>query len=110
MGAPGARRPGLLAQARLHAGLGRRQNALGLRTSYYQPPALADPDQPGIIDHTGWDEPDPFVFVQNGTLLPLLVESNEPQNVPVRTGVGVRAVGPADRRAARPRPPGRRRT
>ena len=60
--------------------------ALGLRTSYYQPPALADPDTPGIINHTGWDEPDPFVFVQDGTYYLFSSQSNEPQTLPVRTG------------------------
>jgi beta-xylosidase len=60
--------------------------ALGLRTSYYQPAALADPARPGILDHTGWDEPDPFVFAEGGSYYLFTSQSNEPENLPVRTG------------------------
>jgi beta-xylosidase len=60
--------------------------AFGLPTSYYQPPALADAANPGIIDHTGWDDPDPFVFVQGGSYYLFTSQSDEPENVPVRSG------------------------
>ncbi|HWF16420.1 MAG TPA: glycoside hydrolase family 43 protein [Acidimicrobiales bacterium] len=61
-------------------------SALGLPGSYYLPPALADASRPGLIDRTGWDEPDPFVFVQDGSDYLFTSQSNQPQNVPVRSG------------------------
>lgn len=70
------------------------QSALGLRSSYYQPAALADPSQPAIIDHTGWDEPDPFVFVQNGSYYLFTSSSNEPENVPVQSASAFGQWGP----------------
>ncbi len=69
-------------------------SALGLRSSYYQPAALANPSQPAIIDHTGWDEPDPYVFVQNGSYYLFTSSSNEPQNVPVRSASAFGQWGP----------------
>jgi beta-xylosidase len=46
---------------------------------------LADPTRPGVIDQTGWDEPEPFVIVQGGSYYLFTSQSNEPQNVPVRS-------------------------
>jgi hypothetical protein len=60
--------------------------ALGLRTSYYQPPALADPQNPGMIVDSGADQPDPFVFVQNGRYYLFTSQDRVPQVVPVRSG------------------------
>jgi hypothetical protein len=59
--------------------------ALGLRTSYYEPPPLADPQNPGIIVDSGADQPDPFVFVQNGRYYLFTSQDQVPQNVPVRS-------------------------
>ena len=60
--------------------------ALGLRTSYYQPPALADPQNPGMIVDSGADQPDPFVLVQNGRYYLFTSQDRVPQVVPVRSG------------------------
>jgi glycosyl hydrolase family 43 len=59
--------------------------ALGLRTSYYEPPPLADPQNPGFIVDSGADQPDPFVFVQNGRYYLFTSQDQVPQNVPVRS-------------------------
>jgi hypothetical protein len=61
-------------------------SALGLRTSYSQPPALADPQNPGIIVNSGPDQPDPFVYVQNGRYYLFTSQDRVPQEVPVRSG------------------------
>jgi hypothetical protein len=58
--------------------------ALGLRTSYFEPPPLADPQNPGVIVDSGADQPDPFVFVQNGRYYLFTSQDQVPQNVPVR--------------------------
>jgi hypothetical protein len=60
--------------------------ALGLRTPYYGPPALADPQDPGMIVNSGSDQPDPFVFVQNGRYYLFTSQDRVPQEVPVRSG------------------------
>jgi hypothetical protein len=60
--------------------------ALGLRTWYYEPPALADPQNPGFIVNSGPDQPDPFVFVQNGRYYLFTSQDRVPQEVPVRSG------------------------
>jgi hypothetical protein len=59
---------------------------VGMPTSYYQPPPVADPSRPAILDNMGWDQPDPFVFAQSGTYYLFTSRSNEPQNVPVQSG------------------------
>src|SRR5258708_26691913 len=41
-------------------------SALGLRTPYFEPPALADPSAPGFPINSGSDQPDPFIFEQSG--------------------------------------------
>jgi hypothetical protein len=61
-------------------------SALGLRTSYDTPPALADPQNPGMIVNSGPDQPDPFVFVQNGRYYLFTSQDQVPQEVPVRSG------------------------
>ena len=66
----------------------------GVPASVDEPPALADPDEPAIIDHTGWDDADPFVFVQNGRYYLFTTQSDEPQNVPVRSGPAFGQWGP----------------
>jgi hypothetical protein len=58
----------------------------GLPSSYYQPPVVTDPANPGVIDPTGWDDPDPFVFVQGGSYYLFTSQSKQPQNMPVRSG------------------------
>lgn len=60
-------------------------SALGLQTSYYDPPALTDPQHPGAIVNSGPDQPDPFVFVQNGRSYLFTSQDRVPQNVPVRS-------------------------
>ena len=40
--------------------------ALGFRTPYYEPPALADPSEPGFTINSGADQPDPFMYQQGG--------------------------------------------
>jgi hypothetical protein len=60
--------------------------ALGSRTSYYEPPALTDWEHPGFIVNSGPDQPDPFVFVQNGRYFLFTSQDQVPQDVPVRTG------------------------
>lgn len=59
--------------------------ALGLRTSYYQPPALTDPSHPGAIVNSGPDQPDPFVFVQSDRYYLFTSQDQVPQNLPVRS-------------------------
>jgi Glycosyl hydrolases family 43 len=60
--------------------------SLGLRTPYYEPPALSDPENPGAIVNSGPDQPDPFVFVQNGRYYLFTSQDRVPQEVPVRSG------------------------
>jgi hypothetical protein len=60
-------------------------SALGLRTSYYEPPALSDPQDPGGIVNSGPDQPDPFVFVQSGRYYLFTSQDQVPQDVPVRS-------------------------
>jgi hypothetical protein len=60
--------------------------ALGLHTSNDAPPALADPQAPGMIVNSGPDQPDPFVFVQSGRYYLFTSQDEVPQNVPVRSG------------------------
>ncbi len=59
--------------------------ASGLQASS-QPLAVADPSAPAIINHTGWDEPDPFVLLQGGSYYLFTSQSSDAQNVPVRSG------------------------
>jgi hypothetical protein len=63
--------------------------ALGLRMPYYQPPALADPARPGFTIDSGADQPDPFVFVQDGRSYLFTSQDGIPTNVPVRAGTVV---------------------
>ncbi len=82
---------------------------LGLRTSYYEPPALSDPQNPGAVVNSGPDQPDPFVFVQNGRYY--MFTSQDRFHKTFRF-VPERFSGSRERRATRypTRPPGRRRT
>lgn len=59
--------------------------ALGLRTSYDEPPALSDLEHPGAIVNAGPDQPDPFVFVQGGRYYLFTSQDRVPQEVPVRS-------------------------
>jgi hypothetical protein len=58
---------------------------LGLHTSYDEPPPLADPQDPGFIVNSGPDQPDPFMFVQNGRYYMFTSQDQVPQDVPVRS-------------------------
>lgn len=78
-------------------------SALGLRTSYYEPPALSDPQDPGGIVNSGPDQPDPFVFVQSGRYYLFTSQDQVPQDVPVRSATAFGQWGvPSD---ALPDPP-----
>jgi len=68
--------------------------ALGLPTSYDEPLTLADPAKPGIIDTTGWDEPDPFVLVQDNRYYLFTSRSDETENMPVRSAPFFGSWGP----------------
>jgi hypothetical protein len=63
--------------------------ALGLRTPYYEPPALADPAQPGFTINSGADQPDPFLYEQDGRVYLFTSQDGIPTNVPVRSGTVV---------------------
>lgn len=78
-------------------------SALGLRTSYYQPPAVTDPSRPGVIVNSGPDQPDPFVFLQNGRYYLFTSQDEVPQNVPVRSAAVFGQWGPPS--DALPAPP-----
>jgi beta-xylosidase len=78
-------------------------NALGLRSAYFDPPALTDPSTPGFTINSGADQPDPFVFQQGGRYYLFTSQDKVPQNVPVRSGTSVdQWGGPSD---ALPDPP-----
>ncbi len=78
-------------------------SALGLRTPYFEPPALADPAAPGFTINSGADQPDPFMYQQGGRYFLFTSDDKVPQNVPVRSGTQVGQWGdPSD---ALPDPP-----
>jgi len=64
-------------------------SALGLRTPYFEPPALADPSAPGFTINSGSDQPDPFMYQQGGRYYLFTSDDKVPQNVPVRSGTQV---------------------
>ena len=77
--------------------------ALGLQTPYFEPPALSDPATPGFTINSGADQPDPFMFQQEGRYYLFTSQDEVPQNVPVRSGSVVGQWGaPSD---ALPDPP-----
>ena len=77
--------------------------ALGFRTPYYEPPALADPSEPGFTINSGADQPDPFMYQQGGRYYLFTSQDRVPTNVPVRSGTVVGRWGaPTD---ALPDPP-----
>jgi beta-xylosidase len=61
-------------------------SALGLRTSYFDPPVLANPATPGFTINAGADQPDPFIFQEGGRYYLFTSQDEVPQNVPVRSG------------------------
>jgi hypothetical protein len=63
--------------------------ALGLRTPYFEPPALSDPSQPGFTINSGPDQPDPFMYQQGGRDYLFTSQDGVPTNVPVRSGAVV---------------------
>ena len=69
-------------------------DALGLRTSYYEPPALTDPAQPGFTINSGADQPDPFMYQAGGRYYLFTSQDLVPTNVPVRSGTVVGRWGP----------------
>jgi len=78
-------------------------DALGLRTPYYEPPALSDPAQPGFTVNSGADQPDPFMYQEGGRYSLFTSQDRVPTNVPVRSGTVVGRWGtPTD---ALPDPP-----
>ena len=78
-------------------------DALGLRTPYYEPPALSDPAQPGFTINSGADQPDPFMYQEGGRYYLFTSQDRVPTNVPVRSGTVVGRWGtPTD---ALPDPP-----
>jgi hypothetical protein len=79
------------------------EGALGLRTPYYQPPALTDPAQPGFTINSGADQPDPFIYGQDGRVYLFTSQDGIPTNVPVRSGTVVGQWGPVS--DALPDPP-----
>ena len=78
-------------------------DALGLRTPFYDPPALVDPAQPGFTINSGADQPDPFMYQEGGRYYLFTSQDRVPTNVPVRSGTVVGRWGtPTD---ALPDPP-----
>src|SRR6202044_3244522 len=76
---------------------------LGLRTPYFEPPALSDPSQPGFTINSGPDQPDPFMYQHDGQYYLFTSQDGVPTNVPVRSGTVVgRWSAPTD---ALPDPP-----
>jgi hypothetical protein len=63
--------------------------ALGLRTPYFEPPALSDTSQPGFTINSGPDQPDPFMYQQDGRYYLFTSQDGVPTNVPVRSGTVV---------------------
>jgi len=77
--------------------------AIGLRTPYYEPPALGDQASPGFTINSGADQPDPFMIQAGGSYYLFTSDDKVPQNVPVRSGTVVgHWGGPTD---ALPAPP-----
>ncbi len=77
--------------------------ALGLRTPYFEPPALSDAATPGFTINSGADQPDPFMIQEGGRYYLFTSQDKVPQNVPVRSGNAVGQWGaPSD---ALPVPP-----
>jgi hypothetical protein len=59
---------------------------LGLRTSFFDPPRLADTATPGTTIVGGLDKPDPFMVTQGGRYYLFTSQGDMPANVPVRSG------------------------
>jgi hypothetical protein len=69
-------------------------NAIGLRTPYYEPPLVPDPAAPGLTIISGADQPDPFMAVQGGRYYLFTSQDKVPANVPVRSGTTPGQWGP----------------
>jgi len=59
-------------------------DALGMRTSYFEPPTVADPATPGSTLLSGADQPDPFILTAGGTDYLFTSQIRSTANVPVR--------------------------
>jgi hypothetical protein len=68
--------------------------ALGLRTPFYEPPTVADPDMPGTTIVSGADQPDPFMLVDGGRDYLFTSQNRVTANIPVRSGTKVGQWGP----------------
>ena len=84
----------LLAQSAGALGTAAGDSALGLQNSYFQPPQLGDPTQPGFTIDAGVDQPDPFMFEQGGEYYLFTSQDKNHANVPVHEGTVVGAWGP----------------
>jgi glycosyl hydrolase family 43 len=69
-------------------------NALGLRTAYYEPPSSPDPAAPGTTIISGADQPDPFMATEGGRDYLFTSQDRVPANVPVRSGTIIGQWGP----------------
>jgi len=67
---------------------------LGLRTTFYEPPTLADPATPGTTIVSGADQPDPFMLEQGGHSYLFTSQVKGFANVPVHEGKKIGQWGP----------------
>jgi beta-xylosidase len=84
----------LLAQSASTLGTAAANSALGLQSSYFQPPQLVEGAQPGFTIDAGADQPDPFMFEQGGEYYLFTSQDKDHANVPVHEGTVVGAWGP----------------
>jgi beta-xylosidase len=77
--------------------------ALGLRTTYYEPPLVPNPSTPGTTIVAGADQPDPFMLVEGSHHYLFTSQNRVSFNIPVRSGLKVGQWGPvSDALAALP--------
>jgi hypothetical protein len=68
--------------------------ALGLQSSYFEPPQADDRAQPGFTIQSGADQPDPFMLEQDDEYYLFTSQDKNRANVPVHEATVVRRWGP----------------
>ncbi len=84
----------LLAQSAGTLGTAAGDSALGLQSSYFEPPPTDDRAQPGFTIESGADQPDPFMFEQGDEYYLFTSQDKDHANVPVHEGTVVGRWGP----------------
>jgi beta-xylosidase len=83
-----------LAQSAGALGTAAGDSALGLQSSYFDPPQLGNSAQPGFTIDAGADQPDPFMLEQGDEYYLFTSQDKDHANVPVHEGTVVGSWGP----------------